>query len=422
MMKRVRGITLSVVACTLASCSGGGKVHPPHADRPLLVSTHKGLRQMTPGVTESMTANLRELVYKPCADYFASARPEGSTVTLALAPGTKASAAELAAQLRADRLVGADARDEKTIVARFADAAAAEGATLDTLWLGTGAFDVAGFKENEVLTLRRINPGPGFTSIEVYNVATEEEEWRRFLADQVDLVPSITTQQETYLREDPTVRIVPFSRPPTAALFFRTDRPQVGDPAVRRALSLALDRRAIASVVNGDPATALSVREDLPEARQILEGLGYGPDRPLALKIWLNSESTDFHRAALVIEQQLAILNVSVDFEVRTATEIQKHLDDPFDAIVFFGGWEQNYLMMLPFLAKYSSPEVDAAFAAGDHEKARSILEHDMPLTPLYRIEQAVAADRDICNIHPTTITDPLWLADVRPCAAGEAE
>jgi ABC-type transport system substrate-binding protein len=422
MMNRVRGITLSVVACTLASCSGGGKARPHAVDKPLLVSTHKGLQEMTPRVSESMTANLRDLVYTPCAEYFASARAEGSTVTLALAPGIKASAPELASKLRGDGLVGAEARDDRTIVARFSDAASAEGAAIDTLWLGAGPFEIAEFKENEVLALRRLKPGPGFARIEVRNVATEEEEWRRFLANQVDLVPSISTQQEIYLREDPTVRIVPFSRPPTTALIFRTDRPQVGDPAVRRALSLALDRRAIASVVNGDPSTALPVREDLTEARKILADLGYGHDRPLALKIWLASETSDFQRAGLVIEQQLAVLDVSVDFEVMTATEIQSRLSDPFDAIVFFGGWEPNYAATITFLAKYSNPDVEAAFAAGDNEKGRSILEHDMPLTPLYRIEQAVAADRDLCNIHPTMISNPLWLADVRPCAAGEAE
>src|SRR5262245_31566808 len=119
MMKIVRGITLSVVAWTLASCSAGSKARTPRAEKPLLVSTHMGLRPMTPGVSDSMTANLRELVYPPAAELITSLKVEGSTVVLTLVADASLPANQLAALLRADGLIAAEARDERTVVARF---------------------------------------------------------------------------------------------------------------------------------------------------------------------------------------------------------------------------------------------------------------------------------------------------------------
>ena len=53
--------------------------------------------------------------------------------------------------------------------------------------------------------------------------------------------------------------------------------------------------------------------------------------------------------------------------------------------------------------------------------RACTILEQDLPSTPLYREHEAVVIDSRLCGAHPQVMWDLSWLADVHPCAAGEA-
>ena len=295
---------------------------------------------------------------------------------------------------------------------------------------GEGLYEVTQFEEERMLTLRRKQPSPGgFREIQVRNFPSEAEQWRVFLGGHLDMVPQISGGHQRYLKQDPSVRIVPFQERSTCGLIFRTTSPRANDARVRRAISLALRRRAIAEMVNGDPASAAKAPEDLAQSRALLDGLGVNLDHPLRIVIWVLSETSEFLRAALIIEQQLALVNVDVDFQAMSATELQDRLDEAdfdttanadFDAIIFFGDFERSNWDFVQYFSRYTNPELEAA--AGDEARWLSIMEEQVPVTPLYQVDQSVAVDSHVCGIHPVSPGRSMWLADVHPCRPGETE
>jgi ABC-type transport system substrate-binding protein len=252
---------------------------------------------------------------------------------------------------------------------------------------------------------------------------TEEEEWRRFLAREVDLVPHASTSHLQYLRDVPSVKIVPVTEPWSTALFFNLRRQPTADPRVRRLISLALRRRSIASMFTGEPQDAISAEEDLPRAQAILAEVS-----PPELTLLMYESSSEYQRVGLVIQEQLAQINVRVKLKAVGRGEFERAWrGGDYDCLLFGGGIEPRYWRLLQTgspanVLGYSNPEFDDAAARKDVEAATRILAQDVPLTPLYVVREGVAMDRRFCGAHPRITSDYSWLARVHVCKEGEVE
>jgi len=360
-------------------------------------------------VESGATRQLLDLVYEYGQAHFKAIEPAGDRWRLV--PRDPGQAKLLALRLRHPRLRSATAVGESIEV----ELTGQEAPTVTEFFLDVGPFEQDTFAPGK-LVLRRREPGEP-RRIEFVGVATEDEEWRRFLARDVDLIPALTESAAAYLREVPSVRIVPYRNRQPIALIFGPTSTTFSDPEVRRAVSGRLARAAIAKYVTGTSAHAVETRT-LPSHRPLS-----GP-----VRLVFHEPALDVRRAVLVVEQQLVEMGFEVHVEALEIKELLETLQaGSYDAFVFYGGHDPTYAAMLTTghdanAARYSNPALDAAVKAGNLDEAKRILEEDVPLTPLYYQTNYVAADRRFCGVRPTSGANYNYLADVHLCAEGEAE
>ncbi|MBI4510071.1 MAG: hypothetical protein HY698_10585 [Deltaproteobacteria bacterium] len=422
---RRAGVFLVLLAQAACSRRDGGHDEP----LPLLrVSTYRGLEPMGPTVTDSTTRHLMNLVYTPLLRHFRELTRSGSAVRLMRREDSPLSSQELSSAMRHPKLISAHP-DEQGVTLAFTNKEIADTIQLDFVGchlLDLGPYEQESFTEKKMVLRRRV-PGTGPARIQVQSMS-EEEEWRLLLGGSIDVLPVASPSHLTYLRSIPSLKVVPVKDPGSIALIFLTTSAGVPDARARRGMSLALRRRAIAEVVTGEQEDAVPTEEDLEEARRLLAAAGIDSNRRRELGLLYHSESTDFERAAMVVQHQLAPLGVDV-----TIVPVNDHktfrervLGEAFHAYILFGGNVKRYWYQLESgapgnMSRYSSPEFDAAARAGDEPLAKRIVERDSPLTPLYYIREGAAARRDLCGIKPE-VTRLDWLAGVHRCTPGELE
>jgi hypothetical protein len=412
-LRRLRDIAAFLIlsACTPAP-------EREHRRDVLRISIFSAVSPIVPITWSGAIAYLGELVFRPAREYFTdAARSDGK---LSLTPRPEAPpAAVLAPAVRSPGIKSAVARGS-TVEAELAADAPAPG--LDEIFLDLGPFEQASLAK-EKLTLRR-RSGAGIGTIEVIGTSGEEEEWRRLLARDVDLVPTATPSHLRYLSEVPSVHIVPITQTATTGLIFNVSGPVMRDVRLRRAASLALRRAAIAEVVASDRSAAVYVSEDGAQASKLVREAG-GP----TLRVAVIGSLSDDVRAAMVVEQQLEEVGFRVECRVLSFEEMNEIYgrSRDFDVGFLVAGYEPIYFRRALSghrgnITGYANPEFDAAVAAGDSARAIQILEHDVPFTPLYRVKEGVALNAGFCGVHPRVSYDWSWLADIHACAPGETE
>ena len=140
------------------------------------------------------------------------------------------------------------------------------------------------------------------------NVPSEEEEWRRFLAGEVDVLPYVSPRHLAQLADVPTVRLLEMQEPVTAGMHFRVrDGSPLADPRLRHAISLGIRRGALAEVITGRRELAEKIDEDLEEARRLTAELGISPTSPVKLRTILHDAASDFARAVASADAALAL-------------------------------------------------------------------------------------------------------------------
>jgi hypothetical protein len=404
----------ALLSCCLVACSEADEV----AREPLTlrVSTHFGLANLEPDLSETGAAHFVRLVYRPLHEQYSGLQLDGSSVRLTPKPGARP-------ELIRHPALKKVRRDADAVVMELDDPVRARNLLLESQLIDSGPYVQEAY-EGDTLRLRRRN-GKGPEVIEVKNVPTEEEEWRRFLAREIDVLPYGSPRHLQHLREVPSVRVLEMQRPVYAGLHFRIrDGSSLADVRLRRAIALGIRRGALAEVITGDRGGAVGVEENLAEAQRLAAEAG----TPIRLRTLVYGAGSEFRRAALVLEQQLALLGVDLAIETLTVEELGSRIrQSDWDAWLFFGAYEPDYYYYvrtgdLGNVAGYSNPEVDAAIAAGDHAAVRALLARDVPFTPLYRIGDGAALDRSLCSDRPYTTGDMSWLATVHRCGPEELE
>lgn len=382
----------------------------------------------------------------------------------ALDPATSSGAADLLraivnapevlrGELRPDRL-GVRAPDDRTVeislerpVAYFPDiltntvaspvhasALAGDGGfSRPGVTVTNGPYKLAAFAPGASLELVR-NPhywdrnSVAYDEIRYEFIADENSEFARFRAGELDVTNSVPEQRFEELAHDPSSGL---QHRPTLATFyftFNTDRgPLRGQPTLREALSLALDREVVTSAIaragqvpayslvpddvwNYTPArydwSGASRDERLARARSLYAAAGYSPRRPLRLRMLYN-ENELVQRVCVAIA---AMWKESLGVEIELIQmEFKAYLDaraDPAQWDVVRVGWTADYNDASTFLdtmlegspqnfgrwanAGYArlleaaANETDAARRRETLQQAEALMLQDYPLLPVY--------------------------------------
>ena len=260
-----------------------------------------------------------------------------------------------------------------------------------------------------------------------YPIENLNTELKQYRAGELDWTDSLPYQQLAWVRKnlpdelyiDPYLGIYYFG--------FNTSRPPFeGNPGLRQALSMAIDREIITGKVTGageipaygwvpplpdyegqKPAWALLSKEDrLAGARRLYTEAGYGPDNPLKVEIRYNT-SENHKRICLAVaamwKKELGVKTtlINQEFKVFLDTRTQKK-----DTQVFRAAWIGDYRDPFNFLeilhsahgqndTGYASPEYDAfmqrSMTEPLTETRRLILEEaerlmldDQPVMPIF--------------------------------------
>ncbi|MBV8119492.1 MAG: ABC transporter substrate-binding protein [Alphaproteobacteria bacterium] len=268
--------------------------------------------------------------------------------------------------------------------------------------IGTGPFKFVEFKPNEYIKVTK-NPDywkPGRPYLDAIEYPIMREIAPRnlaFFAGKFDAIPlgvSIPTLKDFKEQAPRAICQQNVGNVPRTMLI-NLHKPPFDNPEFRRAMVLALDRKAFVDILNngvpslgatmlpppngvwGMPPEVLAtlpgyggdVAQNRAEARKILEKLGYGPDKRLAVKISTRNFPA-WRDPAVILASQLKEIYIDGELEfVDTAlwypkmarkdftvgmVPMESGVDDPDQMFYenFYSGAQRNY-------AGYSDPEFD---------------------------------------------------------------
>lgn len=328
--------------------------------------------------------------------------------------------------------------------------------------VGNGAFVLKSWEPDRVIVLARSPTywGAGLVrlrEVRLYPIDSVEAEERAFRAGQLHITDALPVAKiDEYRREDPKVlRIDPYLGTYYYALNVR--RPYLSNPLIRRALSLAIDRRALVEkILRGGEAPAQSftppglagyepgelVATDFAQARQLLARAGYAGGRglpPFGL-LYNNSEN---HRLIAEAVQEMWKRELGVD--VTLANEENKVVlaaRQAGDFQIVRGDWIADYPSPSSFLnvwrgdngnnfTGWSSPDYDSLLFAADRaadpaarralwRKAEAILLQAAPIIPIYHYTHVFLIQPSVRGWYPNFL-DHHPYQDVWLDAAAEA-
>jgi peptide/nickel transport system substrate-binding protein len=218
--------------------------------------------------------------------------------------------------------------------------------------IGTGPFKFVEFKPNQSITVTRNpdywKPGrPYLDGIEYTIIKDLSTRTLAFVAGKGDLLYGVTTPQIKDIKSQaPQVICETTAANVSRNLLVNRDKPPFDNPDLRRAMSLSLDRKAFIDIlyqglgdiggamqpppegVWGLPAEVLQtlpgydpdVRTSRAEARQIMEKLGYGPERRLDIRV--STRDISYYRdPAVILIDQLKDIYINGELEPVETTQ-----------------------------------------------------------------------------------------------------
>ena len=218
--------------------------------------------------------------------------------------------------------------------------------------IGTGPFKFVDFKPNESIRVTR-NPDywkkgrPYLDGVEYTIIPNVSTRMLGFIAGKFDTIYGVTVPLLKDVKSqapDAICEVVPTNVPRT--LLVNRAAPPFDNPDLRRAMTLTLDRKAFIDILTegqgdvggamlpgpegvwGMPAEMLKtlpgydpdVAKNRSEARKIMEGLGYGPNKRLAVKVSVRNIAVARDPAVILIDQ---LKEVYIDGELETVDTTQ---------------------------------------------------------------------------------------------------
>lgn len=334
------------------------------------------------------------------------------------------------------------------VIAKHGDAWSRPGTLI-----GNGAYTLSSWRRQasmEMVKNRRFHAADSVALDRVTYVPISDEmaAVRQFRAGEVDIVPDFPGTMAAVLEQQlgDQVHIGPYLT--TFYWVFNTTKPPFDNPAVRRALSMSVDREAIIRSImrtGNAPAYAMVPPDTgsygpayLPdwaswplearraEAKRLLEAVGITPASRLEVVHRYNTSDT-YQRIALAIGQMWAELGVDlVLFNSETAVHYAALRSG--DYVLGRAGWAADYAAPENFLfvfasaskglnyPRYRNPRydelLDAAVSESDvptrmalMREAEAILIEDSPILPIfYYVSKYLVAD-DVTGWSPNVLS-----------------
>ena len=323
--------------------------------------------------------------------------------------------------------------------------------------VSNGAYTLAEWVPNDHIKMIK-NPkfhDAANVKIDVINfIPTEDRSsaMKRYEAGELDSYDDLPTEQLTELKAKfgDQIRVAPYLG--TYYYAIKTDKAPWDNVELRNAISMAIDRDFLAEKVWGNsmfpgysmvppgikgytPAAAnfaeTSQIDREEDAMNILEKLGYGPDKPLKMDIRYNT-SENHKTTAVAIQEQLKPLGIAVTLLNTDTKTHYGHLEQKGDYDVARAGWIADYQDPENFLgisvkasgnnySNYNSPKFEelmakAAAAGGNPEErfkllseAERVLVDEVGNIPLLHYSfhnivspKLVGFDDNVMDVHPT--------------------
>ena len=192
--------------------------------------------------------------------------------------------------------------------------------------IGSGPFRFIAWPEEGRLQLLRLRDQQRVSFIQVSDATVRV---LKLLRGEVDMLQNdLSPELVTYLQHKKDINVTRAQGSNFTYLGFNLDDKVAGQLDVRRAIALAIDRKAVIHYVMGDsarPASALlppnhwagnpalaEIKYDPDAARALLAKYGYSPEHPL--KITYKTSTNAFRvRLATVLQSQLKAVGIDVD-------------------------------------------------------------------------------------------------------------
>ncbi|MDU4127200.1 peptide ABC transporter substrate-binding protein [Pantoea sp.] len=313
------------------------------------------------------------------------------------------------------------------VIARQGDSWTAPGKLV-----GNGAYQLSERVVNEKIVLTR-NPHywddahSVLTKVTFVPINEESSATKRYRSDDIDITESFPKNMYALLKKTLPGQVYTPDQLGTYYYAFNTQKGPTADVRVRKALSWSIDRQVIADKVLGTgekPAWHFTPDvtagfKPLPsfqqqheqnslnaQAKALLASAGYGPDKPLRLKLLYNTSESHQKIAIAVASMWKKNLGVDVTLENQEwKTYIDSRNSGNFDVIR--ASWVGDYNEPSTFLnlltsgnssniARFSNAEYDAVLARAsketsdqarnsDYNRAEQILAAQAPIAPIYQ-------------------------------------
>ena len=214
--------------------------------------------------------------------------------------------------------------------------------------IGTGPFKLAEFKMNEGIKLVKNpdywKPGlPYLDGIEYTIIADRSTRMLSFLSGKFDMTlpVDVTVPLLKNIRKDaPNAQCTMRSTGVAANVMINREKPPFDDPRIRRAMALTMDRQAFMDILNegqGQMSGAMlpppdgqwgltpdmlksivgygDVAKAREEARGLMKQAGYGPDKPLKIKVSTRNIAV-FRDPAVILIDQLKQIWIEAELEI----------------------------------------------------------------------------------------------------------
>lgn len=313
------------------------------------------------------------------------------------------------------------------VIARQGDSWTAPGKLV-----GNGAYQLSERVVNEKIVLTR-NPHywddahSVLTKVTFVPINEESSATKRYRSDDIDITESFPKNMYALLKKTLPGQVYTPDQLGTYYYAFNTQKGPTADVRVRKALSWSINRQVIADKVLGTgekpawhftpdvtagfkPLPSFQQQHDQnslnAQAKALLASAGYGPDKPLRLKLLYNTSESHQKIAIAVASMWKKNLGVDVTLENQEwKTYIDSRNSGNFDVIR--ASWVGDYNEPSTFLnlltsgnssniARFSNAEYDAVLARAsketsdqarnsDYNRAEQILAAQAPIAPIYQ-------------------------------------
>ncbi|WP_223565418.1 ABC transporter substrate-binding protein [Pantoea sp. OVA07A] len=328
--------------------------------------------------------------------------------------------------------------------------------------VGNGAYQLSERVVNEKIVLTR-NPHywddahSVLTKVTFVPINEESSATKRYRSNDIDITESFPKNMYALLKKTLPGEVYTPDQLGTYYYAFNTQKGPTADVRVRKALSWSIDRKVIAEKVLGTgekpawhftpdvtagfkPLPTFMQQHDQnslnAQAKSLLAAAGYGPGKPLKLKLLYNTSESHQKIAIAVASMWKKNLGVDVTLENQEwKTYIDSRNSGNFDVIR--ASWVGDYNEPSTFLnlltsgnssniARFSNADYDAVIAKAsretsdqvrnsDYNRAEQILAEQAPIAPIYqytngRLIKSWVKGYPITNPEDVAYSRELWI------------